>query len=150
MDLGTGKDLAEYGGIRHHLIDILEPGDRYSVVAFQQDARRLAGEITARGNLPVVCGGSGYYLQALLFRMEFPELTGDLPAQPGSGTTAEMAAELERLDPAGNFAAVDRNNPRRLARAPERPFCRSIPAASKPSTTMRPWVLANRVVRTCK
>lgn len=70
MDLGTGKDYGDYfvGDIEipFHLIDIENPGVHYNVYRFQADFIRVFGEIQARGNLPVLCGGSGLYLEAVL------------------------------------------------------------------------------------
>ncbi|MEI6305221.1 MAG: isopentenyl transferase family protein, partial [Deltaproteobacteria bacterium] len=66
MDIGTGKDLHEYGDIRHHLINILEPGGEFSVFDFQRLFNLAFEEISARGALPVLCGGSGLYLDASL------------------------------------------------------------------------------------
>lgn len=76
MDIGSGKDLHEYGAVPYHLIDILEPGEEFSVFAFLRLFREAIGEITGRGRLPVLCGGTGLYLDAVLrsYRMlEVPE-----------------------------------------------------------------------------
>lgn len=76
MDLGTGKDLAEYGEVPYHLIDILEPGAEFSVFAFQRLFLEAFNEISDKGRLPVLCGGTGMYLDAALrgYRMmEVPE-----------------------------------------------------------------------------
>lgn len=70
MDLGTGKDLADYlvdgKQIPYHLIDIAEPGTKYNVFQFQQDFLRAYEDIRQRGRLPVVCGGSGLYVESVL------------------------------------------------------------------------------------
>ena len=66
MDLGTGKDLAEYGDIPYHLIDIAEPGSEYNVYQFQQDCFSALEDIRARGRTPLICGGTGLYLDAVL------------------------------------------------------------------------------------
>ena len=66
MDLGTGKDLAEYGEVPCHLIDILEPGGEFSVFDFQRNFCKLFEEVTARGRLPFLVGGTGLYLDAVL------------------------------------------------------------------------------------
>jgi len=76
MDIGTGKDLGEYGGIPCHLIDILEPGEEFSVFAFQRFFAGAFEQITSRGRLPILAGGTGLYLDAVLrgYRMyEVPE-----------------------------------------------------------------------------
>ncbi|MDK6230779.1 tRNA (adenosine(37)-N6)-dimethylallyltransferase MiaA, partial [Streptococcus agalactiae] len=67
MDIGTAKVTeAEAGGIPHHQIDVLDLSQRASVAAYQQHAREDAEAIIARGKVPVVCGGSGLYVRALL------------------------------------------------------------------------------------
>lgn len=66
MDLGTGKDLIEYGDIPYHLIDIAEPGDEYNVFQFQRDCFDRIEAIWQRQKLPIICGGTGMYLDAVL------------------------------------------------------------------------------------
>ena len=70
MDIGTGKDLADYrvGDIcvPYHLIDIVEPGTKYNVYQYQRDFLRAYDDIVGRGVTPVLCGGSGLYLEAVL------------------------------------------------------------------------------------
>ncbi|TWJ18242.1 tRNA (adenosine(37)-N6)-dimethylallyltransferase MiaA [Geobacter argillaceus] len=76
MDIGTGKDLDEYGDVPYHLIDILDPGEEFSVFAFQRLFVSAFNDITGRGRLPVLVGGTGLYLDAVLrgYRMvEVPE-----------------------------------------------------------------------------
>lgn len=76
MDLGTGKDLAEYreGGeaVPYHLIDIADPNEEYNLARFVHDAYRAIGEIAARDRLPILCGGSAMYLDALLQGYRLP------------------------------------------------------------------------------
>ena len=70
MDIGTGKDLADYvvGGHRvpYHLIDIAEPGTKYNLFEFQRDFHEAYRDVVARGALPVLCGGTGLYIEAVL------------------------------------------------------------------------------------
>ncbi|SEA62138.1 tRNA dimethylallyltransferase [Desulfuromusa kysingii] len=66
MDLGTGKDLQEYGAIPYHLIDIAEPGSEYNVFQFQRDCFACIEALWQRQRLPIVCGGTGMYLDAVL------------------------------------------------------------------------------------
>jgi tRNA dimethylallyltransferase len=66
MDIGTGKDLAEYGDIPHHLIDIVDPGDEFSLFQFQRLFFEVYEAVRERGRLPVLVGGTGMYLQAVL------------------------------------------------------------------------------------
>ena len=75
MDIGTGKDLAEYGSIPYHLIDIAEPGTQYNVWQFQQDFLRAYADIRARGVVPVLCGGTGMYINAVTRGYDFSEKT---------------------------------------------------------------------------
>ena len=65
MDIGTGKDLSEYGDIPYHLIDIADPGEPYNVHRYQQDFRAAAEDIRSRGALPILCGGTGLYINAV-------------------------------------------------------------------------------------
>ena len=70
MDIGTGKDLEDYQvgdkQISYHLIDICEPGTRYNLFRYQEDFARVYDDIITRGNIPVLCGGTGLYLEAVL------------------------------------------------------------------------------------
>ncbi len=66
MDLGTGKDLAEYGEIPYHLIDIADAGSEYNLYQFQRDCYAAITAIRARQRLPIICGGTGLYLDAVL------------------------------------------------------------------------------------
>ncbi|WP_053404955.1 tRNA (adenosine(37)-N6)-dimethylallyltransferase MiaA [Persicobacter sp. CCB-QB2] len=66
MDLGTGKDLAEYGNIPYHLIDIRQAGYQYNLREFQEDFHLAFNDISERGKLPILCGGTGLYIQTIL------------------------------------------------------------------------------------
>ncbi|CEM62908.1 tRNA (adenosine(37)-N6)-dimethylallyltransferase MiaA [Treponema phagedenis] len=70
LNLGTGKDLHEYGTLPYHLIDICKLDEEYNVFQFQKAVYRLIPEIEKRGKLPIVCGGTGLYLDALLRNYE--------------------------------------------------------------------------------
>lgn len=74
MDIGTGKDLSEYGDVPYHLIDIAEPGDKYNLHRYLRDFRKAYSDISARGVLPVVCGGTGMYVEAALSGLVMPEV----------------------------------------------------------------------------
>jgi tRNA dimethylallyltransferase len=81
MDIGTGKDLDDYlvNGTRIpvHLVDIVDPGYEYNVFQYQQDFRRVYAEITGRGKIPILCGGSGMYLEAILKGYNLKRVEGD-------------------------------------------------------------------------
>jgi tRNA dimethylallyltransferase len=101
MDIGSGKDLHEYGDVPYHLIDILESGAEFSVFAFQRLFREAFEDITGRGRLPVLCGGTGLYLDAVLrgYRMlevpEDPQLRAGLEKLDAD----ELAAKLREVRP---------------------------------------------------
>lgn len=78
MDLGTGKDLDEYEGVPYHLIDILEAGEEFSVSEYQTLALQALESIHSRGKVPVICGGTGYYLKALIEDYQFDSPATDL------------------------------------------------------------------------
>ena len=66
MDIGTGKDLADYGDVPYHLIDICEPGTKYNLFQYQQDFFDAYQAIRSRGVVPILCGGTGLYIEAVL------------------------------------------------------------------------------------
>ncbi|NVO00569.1 MAG: tRNA (adenosine(37)-N6)-dimethylallyltransferase MiaA [Geobacteraceae bacterium] len=80
MDIGTGKDLHEYGDLRHHLIDILEPGEEFSVFAFQRLFAEAFNDISGRSKLPVLAGGTGLYLDATL--RDYDYVLSQVPENP--------------------------------------------------------------------
>lgn len=74
MDIGSAKiKPEEMEGIPHHLIDVLEPDDEFHVVKFQQLAKKAMRKIWERGHIPIVTGGTGFYIQALLYDIDFDE-----------------------------------------------------------------------------
>ena len=101
MDIGSGKDLHEYGDVPYHLIDVLEPGDEFSVFAFQRHFLEAFEDVSSKDRLPVLCGGTGLYLDAVLrgYRMrEVPE-NKSLRAELGRKGLDELAAILRELRP---------------------------------------------------
>ncbi|PLY05552.1 MAG: tRNA (adenosine(37)-N6)-dimethylallyltransferase MiaA [Desulfuromonas sp.] len=101
MDLGTGKDLDEYGAVPYHLIDIAEPGEEYNLFRFQCDCFNVIEEIQGRGRLPLICGGTGMYLDAVLrgYRLvevpEDPQFRADIEAL----SNEELRVRLIALKP---------------------------------------------------
>lgn len=101
MDIGTGKDLAEYGDVPYHLIDIIDPGDDFNVFLFQQLCYAAMEEIRKRSRLPVIVGGTGLYLDAVLrkYRMvEVPE-NPTLRRELAELSPEELAARLMAVSP---------------------------------------------------
>lgn len=102
MDLGTGKDLADYTidncAVPYHLIDIAEPGSKYNVFEFQHDFLQAYRQVTAKGKLPVMCGGTGLYVESVLrgYKLlpvpENPTLRSQLEGKSLSELTAQLAA----------------------------------------------------------
>ncbi len=78
MDLGTGKDLEEYGEVPYHLIDICDPGDKYNLHRFLADMRKAYADIMERDKMPVLCGGTGMYVETALSGVSLP----DVPENP--------------------------------------------------------------------
>lgn len=124
MDIGTAKPtIAERGGIPHHLIDILDPAEAYSTGQFRTDALRLLADITRRGKLPILVGGTMLYFNALTQGL------AELPAAD-AGVRAQLDDDLQRLgsaalhqrlhsvDPAA-AARIHPNDPQRIQRALE-------------------------------
>ncbi|MBM4332828.1 MAG: tRNA (adenosine(37)-N6)-dimethylallyltransferase MiaA [Deltaproteobacteria bacterium] len=120
MDIGTGKDLGEYGSVPYHLIDIVDPGYEFNVFEFQRRFGEVFREIQARGHLPLLAGGTGMYLDSVLRGyqlMEVPEnisLRNELAALGND----DLAARLKQINPRlhNTTDLMDRN---RLIRAIE-------------------------------
>ena len=113
MDLGTGKDLADYvvngATIPYHLIDIVEPGTKYNVFEYQRDFLKAYSEVKAKGKLPILCGGTGMYLESVLkgYRLlpvpENPPLRASLDGK----TLEELTAILATYKKLHNSTDVD-------------------------------------------
>ncbi|HOV88862.1 MAG TPA: tRNA (adenosine(37)-N6)-dimethylallyltransferase MiaA [Candidatus Paceibacterota bacterium] len=137
MDIGTGKVPNEnskiknqkskikaknyyYQGIRHHLIDVCSPKKNFTVVEYQRLAQQAIRDILKRKKLPIICGGTGFYIDAVLYDYQFP------PVKPNSQlrkkleklSAEELFAKLQKLD--SQYAEkIDPHNKRRLIRAIE-------------------------------
>lgn len=101
MDIGSGKDLHEYGPVPYHLIDILDAGGEFSVFEFQQRFRDAVADISSRQAVPVLCGGSGMYLDAALRGYQMIEVPIDdsLRSELATKSDTELTEELLRLKP---------------------------------------------------
>jgi tRNA dimethylallyltransferase len=138
MDIGTAKlSDAQREGVAHHLLDVWPVTKTASVAEYQQHARARVAEMHARGVTPVVVGGSGLYVRALIDRIEFPgtddALRAELEEQLASYGAAALHERLAAVDPAA-AAAILPTNGRRVVRALEvvtltgRPFTAALPA----------------------
>ena len=119
MDIGTGKDLGEYGEIPYHLIDIAPAGSRYSVYDYQRDFEAAYKNVTERGCLPILCGGSGLYVEAATAGYRFPEVPPDeaLRATLEQEDIDSLRARLEAYGPVANPETLAQK--RRIIRAIE-------------------------------
>jgi tRNA dimethylallyltransferase len=120
MDIGTAKPTsADRAEVTHHLIDLVEPDEDFTVVRYQREARRVLADIEQRGHRALLVGGTGLYFQSIVDDLtppaQYPEIKNDLEAEPD---TAVLYLRLQNLD----GAAADRiepNNRRRVIRALE-------------------------------
>jgi tRNA dimethylallyltransferase len=138
MDIGTGKDLEDYRvdglTVRSHLIDIVDPGYEYNLYEFKRDCIAAIREIHSRGRLPVLCGGTGLYLSAVLQDYQL------LPAPPDptrraelqTAPTEQLIAELRSHGPLHNTSDVQ--DRKRLIRAIE--IAEADPSARAPSIAL--------------
>ena len=121
MDIGSGKDLSEYGNVPYHLIDVAEPGEPYDLFSFVQDARRALADIVQRKKLPILCGGSVLYLDALLkgYTLAGAKPDMELRTELDKLSLAELNRKLDELAPADLAEFKDRDNALRVRRAIE-------------------------------
>ncbi|WP_410602242.1 tRNA (adenosine(37)-N6)-dimethylallyltransferase MiaA [Amycolatopsis sp. lyj-90] len=137
MDIGTAKATAEERrGVPHHLLDVLDVTETASVAAYQRDARQRVEDLLAAGRVPVLTGGSGLYVQAVLDDLKFPGTDPDvrarLTAEADEIGVAAMHARLTGLDPIAATAILPTNT-RRIVRALEvieitgEPFSANLP-----------------------
>ncbi len=144
MDVGTAKvGPAERKRVPHHLFDVVEPAELFTVAQWSERARALVPEIAGRGALPLVVGGTGLYVTALVDGFDFaaqpwsPDVRERLADELDAEGLAVLAERLTRLDPA-SAATTDLRNPRRVLRALERAEL----AGERASYTVRaePWL----------
>ncbi len=126
MDIGTAKpDAAARAMVRHHQLDLVEPDEPFSVAHWVEGARRAVAEIAARRRLPVVVGGTGLYVAALVDGHDYaaqawdPAIRERLAQRLENEGLEPLVARLRELDPAA-AARIDTSNSRRVVRALER------------------------------
>lgn len=123
MDIGTGKDLDEYNyngiNIPYHLIDIVEPGSKYNIFQYQIDFHRVLQEINERGKQPILCGGSGLYIDVATRGYSLPRVPPNpaLRAELELLSNQQLIKKLEQLKPLHN--TTDTDSRKRLIRALE-------------------------------
>ncbi|MDP9797012.1 tRNA dimethylallyltransferase [Catenuloplanes nepalensis] len=142
MDIGTAKlTLAERRGVPHHVLDIWDVSQPAAVAEYQALARAAIDDILARGRVPLLVGGSGLYVQAVLEQFSFPgtspSLRASLEAQLAAAGPAALHDRLRGLDPAAADSILPSNG-RRIVRALEvieltgKPFTASLPDSPRP------------------
>lgn len=154
MDIGTGKDLNEYEEIPYHLMDIVPAGAKYNIFEYQRDFEKAYKNIVDRGGIPILCGGSGLYIEAATCGYSLPEVPPDpeLRAELEKKTDDELIAQLASLKPLHN--TTDYDTRKRLIRAleiaiyeAEHPVSRT---AFLPKNTYYIGTLVSRDVRNAK
>lgn len=125
MDIGSAKITPkEMDGVPHHLIDVLDPKEPFHVVRFQQLAKEAISAITARGRIPILAGGTGFYIQAVLYDIDFSKeeeedgIRAGLEELAHRGQTAQLYAQLCLKDPEA-ARQIHPNNVKRVIRALE-------------------------------
>lgn len=139
MDLGTGKVEGDWkksghtfiktkkirksftsGGVIHHLVDIISPKAEYNISHFQKDCRLLIKDISSRNKLPIICGGTGFWISAIVDGIIFPEVKPNkkLRKKLNKKSTEQLFSQLEKIDLA-RARTIDKNNKVRLIRAIE-------------------------------
>ena len=119
MDIGTGKDLNEYEEIPYHLMDIVDAGAKYNIFEYQRDFEKAYKDIVERGGIPILCGGSGLYIEAATCGYSLPEVPADpaLREELERKSTEELIRQLDSLKPLHN--STDYDTRKRLIRALE-------------------------------
>lgn len=125
MDIGSAKiKPEETEGIPHHLIDVLDPEEEFNVVTFQKMCKKCMEEIYGRGHVPILTGGTGFYIQSVLYDIDFTENAEDTTIRDRLEKEAEekgaeyLHGKLREVDPA-SAGAIHANNIKRVIRALE-------------------------------
>ncbi len=124
MDIGTGKiTKKEMQGVPHYLLDILDPKKQFNVGKYKKLAQKVISDISNRGKLPIICGGTGFYIDAVVNNIEYPSVPQDknLRKKLNKNTTEELFERLKKLDKkfALNLNNSEKNNKIRLIRSIE-------------------------------
>lgn len=121
MDIGTAKiTKKEMAGVPHYLLDVASPKKKFSVAQYRKLGLKALNAIFKKRKTPIICGGTGFYIQALVDGVVLPEVKPDweLRKELEAKTVEELYKILEKLDPR-RAGSIDKNNPLRLVRAIE-------------------------------
>lgn len=125
MDIGSAKPTEEeLSQVKHHLVDLIDPSEPFSVAAYQKLAKEAINEVFAKGKIPVIAGGTGLYLNSLLYDMDFsnapqnPDLRRSLEQEAALMGSEYLYEKLQSLDPEAAFR-IHPNNTKKIIRAIE-------------------------------
>lgn len=109
MDIGTGKDLIEYGDVPYHMIDICPPGYKYNLYEYLRDADKAITTVRDNGHLPVLCGGTGLYVESIIKGIKLPEVPENrqLRDSLAGKSLAELTGMLSQMKTLHNVTDVD-------------------------------------------
>jgi tRNA dimethylallyltransferase len=134
MDLGSGKIAKkEMRGVKHYLLDVASPRSVFSVERFQRLGLKAIEKIQKQGKTPIICGGTGFYINSLIYDSKFPNVKPDHELRKILSTwdKDKLFKELKKLD-SNRAKTIDRNNPQRLIRSIE--IAKALGKVPKPST----------------
>jgi tRNA dimethylallyltransferase len=121
LNIATGKvTKKEMRGVPHHMLDVCSPKKTFSVAQWQEKTKKIIADVVARGRLPIICGGTGFYIQSIVQNIALQEVppNAKLRKKLESKTAGELVKILAKLDPQ-ILKKIDTKNPARLARAIE-------------------------------
>lgn len=138
MDIGTAKPV-DLKGIPHYLLDIKNPNENYTVAEYKEDAVKIIKDIQSRGKLPILCGGTGLYIKAVVENLDIPKIEADPLLRKNIEKDIQeygldfVFKKLVELDPEAAYI-VDPKNPRRVIRALEVTIATNKPFSSQRKT----------------
>ena len=141
MDIGTGKvTKKEMAGIPHYLLDVVSPQRTFTVVQYQKRGSEAIKKILSKGKLPIIVGGTGFYIDALLYNYKLPSVKPNLKLRREleKKSSGELFEKLESLDPV-RAETIDRHNKVRLIRAIE-----IVIATKKPVPELKLWQVQDK------
>jgi tRNA dimethylallyltransferase len=124
LDIGTGKiTREEMRGVRHHLLDVANPKKQFNVEQFKILAEKAIADISSRGKLPIICGGTGFYIDAVIHNISYPDVAHNkaLRVELNKKDASSLFEILEKLDPifTKSLNNSEKNNTQRLVRSIE-------------------------------
>lgn len=121
LDIGTGKiNKKEMRGVPHHMLSFLDPNKKYSAEEYRRDAQKVLEKILKKNKIPIICGGTGFYIDTLVYGTSLPNVPPNpkLRKKLSKKSAVELAEILRKMDPE-RALEIDAKNPRRLVRAIE-------------------------------